>query len=107
MYRRQRQNAIIVNVGETQYVTLQVINFLCVGDKLKMPLHRPRSDTADIYKTQVDDLPQRNVSAEMRTMICTLTRNKKLSCTVEANEEIKIGMYSRQSKNVWQRSPRI
>jgi len=44
-----------------------------------MPLHRLRSDTADIYKTQVDDLPQGNISAEMRTMICTLTRNKKLS----------------------------
>jgi len=64
-----------------------------------MPLHRLRSDTADIYqyKTQVDDLPQGNVPAEMRTMICTLTRNKKLSWTVEANEEIKIGMYSGQS----------
>jgi len=52
---------------------------LCIGDKQKMPLHRLRPDTADMYKTQVDDLPQGNFSAEMRTMICTLTRNKKLS----------------------------
>jgi hypothetical protein len=44
-----------------------------------MPLHRLKSDTDDIYKTQVDDLPQGNISAEMRTMICTLTRDKKLS----------------------------
>jgi hypothetical protein len=44
-----------------------------------MPLHGLRSDSAHISQTQVDNLPRGNVSDEMRTMICTLTRNKKLS----------------------------
>jgi hypothetical protein len=82
-YRRQRNNANTVNVGDkhnmlnyrlstlyvpvtktkcqycecrrqTQYATLQVINFLCIGNKQKMPLHRLRSDSGDILKTQVE-----------------------------------------------------
>jgi len=36
MYRRQRQNANIGQVG--QYATLQVSNLLCIGDKDEMPI---------------------------------------------------------------------